>query len=670
MMAAPSWLYEKRHLKKPRLGPPDVYPQDPKQKEDELTAINVKQGFITNPQINDEYGSARNANITSAKFGAFFKHFWPVTARSKNAIEAWFRDLAGSKPLTSLAKKVPIFNKKEEIFLTLFEFSVPMLRAAWFIKMTSVYHVAISEAKMKKRQLPDPCQEWTASLCKFLRELLHKLVEHSHPTGPPPPPSGSSIPPDTTIAKQWHYCTNLASHLYEEGLLDHQDFLSWILELVEKTKTPDDPILKLVMPLTLQYVGEFSRSELLSRRLAYHCSKKLSQLVVDYTVSSSRSQSPVTTVNSVTTNGGNTVSPVPNPPSISPLAASFAECLSCPHHRSIVLQLSVVVQYITLKCPTALVWNSIGEGKGNPVLNGSPLDLLPCPPSCLPMPPKSLGGQSPFKIADQQQVRQELRRVEQQVIQRGRAAEMHWSCDKWQQMAAGTTITRVLGVLDALDRHSFDRVDATNSLDTLYSKVFAKSGDQPQPAASTPGASPGHGVGSGGSGSNAEVLGPQVSTPPLQDEPIVRLLCEWAVTTKRSGEHRALVVARLLEKRQNELNIEKYNDADLVDEKDSQDSGMAPTGLPIFQSLLVNFLDMEAPVLDDKPSPENRTAFANLVLLFAELIHCDVFSHDAYMCTLISRGYFASYPPGGCRSAKCHGNGSRRHWWCPTCSVT
>ncbi|KAL1427763.1 hypothetical protein MTO96_003109 [Rhipicephalus appendiculatus] len=658
MMAAPSWLYEKRHLKKPRLGPPDVYPQDPKQKEDELTAINVKQGFITNPQINDEYGSARNANITSAKFGAFFsailskkqelntiqdsarkkqqvnakEHFWPVTARSKNAIEAWFRDLAGSKPLTSLAKKVPIFNKKEEIFLTLFEFSVPMLRAAWFIKMTSVYHVAISEAKMKKRQLPDPCQEWTASLCKFLRELLHKLVEHSHPTGPPPPSQGAG---GTTPAKQWHYCTNLASHLYEEGLLDHQDFLNWILELVEKTKTPDDPILKLVMPLTLQYVGEFSRSELLSRRLAHHCSKKLSQLVADYTVSSSRSQSPVTTVNSVTTNGGNTVSPVPNPPSISPLAASFAECLSCPHHRSIVLQLSVVLQYITLKCPTALVWNSIGEGKANPILNGSPLDLLPCPPSCLPMPPKSLGGQSPFKVADQQQVRQELRRVEQQVIQRGRAAEMHWSCDKWQQMAAGTTITRVLGVLDALDRHSFDRVDATNSLDTLYSKVFAKSGDPPQPAPSTPGASPGHG-----------------------DEPIVRLLCEWAVTTKRSGEHRALVVARLLEKRQNELNIEKYNDADLVDEKDSQDSGMAPTGLPIFQSLLVNFLDMEAPVLDDKPSPENRTAFANLVLLFAELIHCDVFSHDAYMCTLISRGYFASFLDPNLGPSPSHGSAS------------
>ena len=30
--------------------------------------------------------------------------------------------------------------------------------------------------------------------------------------------------------------------------------------------------------------------------------------------------------------------------------------------------------------------------------------------------------------------------------------------------------------------------------------------------------------------------------------------------------------------------------------------------------------------------------FTNLVHLFSELIRHDVFSHDAYMCTLISRG--------------------------------
>lgn len=83
-------------------------------------------------------------------------NFWPATIRTKNAIEAWFKDLAGNKPLMSLSKKAPNFNKKDEIFMMLCEYQVPMLRAAWFIKLSSAYTVAVSEAKMKKRQMADP----------------------------------------------------------------------------------------------------------------------------------------------------------------------------------------------------------------------------------------------------------------------------------------------------------------------------------------------------------------------------------------------------------------------------------------------------------------------------------------------------------------------------------
>jgi hypothetical protein len=35
---------------------------------------------------------------------------------------------------------------------------------------------------------------------------------------------------------------------------------------------------------------------------------------------------------------------------------------------------------------------------------------------------------------------------------------------------------QVLTALDALDRHSFDRMDATNSLDILYAKIFSPPG--------------------------------------------------------------------------------------------------------------------------------------------------------------------------------------------------
>jgi mediator of RNA polymerase II transcription subunit 12 len=87
-------------------------------------------------------------------------HFWHVThtPRHKQVLEAWMRDLAGGKPLSTIAKKVPIFNKREEIFLTLSEHNVPMIRAGWFLKMTASYNSAISEAKTKKRQMPDPSQ--------------------------------------------------------------------------------------------------------------------------------------------------------------------------------------------------------------------------------------------------------------------------------------------------------------------------------------------------------------------------------------------------------------------------------------------------------------------------------------------------------------------------------
>lgn len=143
--------YEKRPLKKLRIGPPDVYPQEPKQKEDELTSLNVKHGFPTMTHLTDEFGTARNCNVNPSKVGAFFNlivarkeelctlqdsgrkrqqintkdNFWPVTGKTKTTVNLWFKDLAGNKPLMHLAKKAPTFNKKEEIFMNLCDNQVP-----------------------------------------------------------------------------------------------------------------------------------------------------------------------------------------------------------------------------------------------------------------------------------------------------------------------------------------------------------------------------------------------------------------------------------------------------------------------------------------------------------------------------------------------------------------
>lgn len=49
-------------------------------------------------------------------------------------------------------------------------------------------------------------------------------------------------------------------------------------------------------------------------------------------------------------------------------------------------------------------------------------------------------------------------------------------------------------------------------------------------------------------------------------------------------------------------------------------------------------------IIDTNPTKDNLLAFSNLILLFCELIRHDVFSHDLYLSTLISRGDLMAIP--------------------------
>nr|CAH7731850.1 unnamed protein product [Callosobruchus chinensis] len=621
-----SLLYEKRPLKRPRIGPPDVYPQEPKQKEDELTLTSVKHGFPTMTHLSDEFGTARNCNVTASKVGAYFNaiiarkeelsmlpdsgrkrqqinpkdNFWPATIRTKNHIEAWFKDLAGNKPLMNLSKKAPNFNKKEEIFMMLTEHQVPMIRAAWFIKLSSAYTVAVSEAKIKKRQMPDPTTEWTGTLLKFLKDQIPKLQESYSQTEKTPNPNTplNAVHANETEQKlalrHWNYCTKLLKYMYEEGLMDRQEVLTWIIELLEKQKSQpsDDGILRIFLPLTLQYLDEFVQSELLSRRLANLCTKRLSQMLNNVT-DNNLMTSPASDTKSEQKEGDKEKKENIPP---NPIQNTLMEYQNCPHHRDIILQLSTVIQVITLECPTALVWCGAGSGT---VWHGSPLDHLAAPPSALPAPRRA-GNVSGYS--------RQVARAESAIRERSRRAEGRWCTDRWQNNNDGVVTSRVLSALDALDRHRFDKMDATNSLDTLYTKVFTGPSDQ--------------------------------------DPPVVRLLCEWAVSAERTGEHRALAVAALLDRRQADATTSTGTagggggavGAEQDAGEGEESSCSAPGGPPPFQSLLMGFLDRDAPVPAADDCQAKKTAFSNLVHLFAELIRRDVFSHDAYMCTLISRG--------------------------------
>ncbi|GFR92708.1 mediator of RNA polymerase II transcription subunit 12-like protein, partial [Elysia marginata] len=624
---------EHRPIKKPRMGafgPPDVYPQDPKQKEDELTQPNVKHGFQLGTQVSDECASSKDIDISLERCSTFYnnlfkkkadlntlvdiknkkfqlpvkENFWPA-ACSKPSTEAWFKDLAGSKPLASLSRKVPTFNKKEEIFHTLCEYAVPNIRAAWFIKMIAAHNMGTQDARNRRKASVDQSMDWTQALTKYLRDQLQKIQDYylgtsgsgSGPTATPfllAPSPGTSQVDLEQATKHWNYCTRFANHMYEESLLDRHEFLSWLIELPDKMKQTDDVVLKLILVQLNTYSSDICKSVILARRLAYICGRKISVLVAELDNMLQRPENPV---------GPNGVPLTPAQAinatiaACNPLINAMAEVKECQSHRFIVLEMCALSQIITIKCPTAMVWNCLGEGKGNSFLVGSPLDAFPCATSSLPMPPASSNNY----------LRNQVRIAEQQVVMRSHLAEVHWSSDKCQHSAVGHVMNKVLKVLDVLDQHNFDIVDSTHNMDSLYTKIF--------------------GI----------VNSKEAGEAPIGEEPVINLLVDWAVSVQRVGDHRCIVVALLLERRQSEIRNEKYGDLDSSDEKEGAHEDPVAT-TPVFQTLLMNFLDTRAPVLEEHPSDEARQAFKNLIALFNELIVHDVFSHDAYMHMLISRG--------------------------------
>jgi mediator of RNA polymerase II transcription subunit 12 len=148
-------------------------------------------------------------------------------------------------------------------------------------------------------------------------------------------------------------CMLSAKYMFEEGLLDRQELLQWILELLDKLRSApsDDGILKLLLPLALQYLEEFVQSELLARRLAYLCCKKIAHMCnnVDTTCSP---QSPsvmavaavAAAVKSEMNGSKDGLHPPQTAPVVNQLNAVFNDFLNCPHHRDVLYGLSTIVQ--------------------------------------------------------------------------------------------------------------------------------------------------------------------------------------------------------------------------------------------------------------------------------------------------------------------------------------
>ena len=110
------------------------------------------------------------------------------------------------------------------------------------------------------------------------------------------------------------------------------------------------------------FLQEITRSQLLSRKLAYFCCKKITYLVNDTDamynadVNGGGGGSGHTDANS---GGGHAT-----------LMAAFYELMNDPYTRFLIFGLSAIVQHVTMECPAALVWHHYGDNKSPPSLIG------------------------------------------------------------------------------------------------------------------------------------------------------------------------------------------------------------------------------------------------------------------------------------------------------------
>jgi len=221
----------------------------------------------------------------------------------------------------------------------------------------------------------------------------------------------------------------------------------------------------------------------------------------------------------------------------------------------------------------ALIWNSVGDSKtAESAYNGSPLDLLPLPPSKLLYTYEYQG----VTKQTYHNVRNELEKAELCIKRRSIAIENKWTTDKLKQPAVGIVHTKILGILDILDKHCYELSDVNETIDTLYTQIFPKiklynnssnNNNKQFDGASMP-TKPSdlhdlinNNNNNNNSNNNSNQSDETTNVPPiyannndmnkpLSEKEIIFLLCDWATTTKRCGLHRLFYVVFLIRKRQ------------------------------------------------------------------------------------------------------------------------
>eukprot|EP00041_Stephanoeca_diplocostata_P037500 m.1422075 g.1422075 ORF g.1422075 m.1422075 type:complete len:1791 (+) comp25049_c0_seq7:457-5829(+) len=211
--------------------------------------------------------------------------------------DRWFKDLAGTTPLKFLCTTVPLYSKKSDVLQKLQELEVPLSRAAWFVRVT-IQGSIVKETQSSSRRggsaqdvLHTMRKQWCSEMANELcQSFATGTIPHQRngslnygstpPYGRESPASQASTPNDSLLTPNPHeyspeggtsgatrnlhhgrwqqtYLVLLTRRLYDEGILDRSEWLTWLAKALvdKKLRNRWDIILHLV----IQYIGEFAK---------------------------------------------------------------------------------------------------------------------------------------------------------------------------------------------------------------------------------------------------------------------------------------------------------------------------------------------------------------------------------------------------------------------------
>ncbi|CEF62419.1 Mediator of RNA polymerase II transcription subunit 12 [Strongyloides ratti] len=302
--------YESRGMRKNSTNRSfDIFYQDAMQDEDNISSLErITSGYVSNslPYEYDSYIFNQRNKIsddfvdkTIKKAYSFFDNLinkqcadsskfhrkiplpkvfqiseWNYKIPKNPNINEFFENLTKGKDFYSLIKKFPSFNSKENYLDYLYEYNVPILKAIWFIKIVAV----LKATKVDDGKAPKKSQAQQIAL-EYVQCIISGYIIYTFKYL-----STNGVYNEKKIEK-WNYFALLIKHMFEEGVLDRQDFLIDIIDLLNiyvDFELEDPTKFRILFLFISQFSTFITQNIIIARRLAFVICKRLRKYHLDY----------------------------------------------------------------------------------------------------------------------------------------------------------------------------------------------------------------------------------------------------------------------------------------------------------------------------------------------------------------------------------------------------